>query len=424
MTIGVFFQGVLGASSLVIGAIVGVFSRPSRGFSAAIMAFGSGTLLSAIAFEITLNVYHASGFWLLLMGFILGGFLFTTFTQYVDEHGGFLRKQASSRRYLFEHRQGKTGADVLERIAHVEVMQHIPEAEKKVLAKFLTPLYAKPGDILCHEGDLGDYFYMIVSGEAEVTRTGKFLRRLVPGDIFGEMSLLTGEPRSATVMAQTSMELYQLDRDNFGQALNSSPYLALALSRNLARRLQSSTDSRVVAEKNLDRWRQRLMEQVEIKELLAEDPLTLEGLVKRSAPLAILVGTLLDNIPESAVIGINAGSDRFTWSFLLAVFISNFPEALSSATGMKQAGTAKSQILALWMGIVLLSGFFAMVGYFLQSNMSELWVALIEAVAGGAILAMLASTMMPEAYELGGSSVAYSTIAGFLLGFFITSFAF
>jgi zinc transporter ZupT len=180
----------------------------------------------------------------------------------------------------------------------------------------------------------------------------------------------------------------------------------------------------VVAEKNLDRWRQRLMEQVEIKELLAEDPLTLEGLVKRSAPLAILVGTLLDNIPESAVIGINAGSDRFTWSFLLAVFISNFPEALSSATGMKQAGTAKSQILALWMGIVLLSGFFAMVGYFLQSNMSELWVALIEAVAGGAILAMLASTMMPEAYELGGSSVAYSTIAGFLLGFFITSFAF
>ncbi len=423
MTIGVFLQGVLGASSLAIGALVGVFSRPSRGLSAAIMAFGSGILISAIAFEITLSVYGKSNFGLLLVGFVLGGFLFTSFSQYIDEHGGFLRKQASSRRYFFEHRQEQTG-DVLERIAHVGVMQHMPEAEKKILASMLTPSYAQPGDILCHEGDLGDYFYLIVSGEADVTRKGKSLRQLVEGDIFGEMSLLTGEPRSATVIAQTPMELYQLGHDNFGRVLKSSPYLALALSRTLAHRLQSSTDSRVVAEKNLDRWRQRLMEQVEIDQLLAEDPLTIEGLVKRSAPLAILVGTLLDNIPESAVIGINAGNEQFTWSFLLAVFISNFPEALSSAAGMRQAGTAKSMILGLWIGIVLLSGFFAMAGYFLQNTMSELWVALTEAIAGGAILAMLASTMMPEAYELGGSSVAYSTIAGFLLGFFITSFNF
>jgi zinc transporter ZupT len=91
---------------------------------------------------------------------------------------------------------------------------------------------------------------------------------------------------------------------------------------------------------------------------------------------------------------------------------------------MRQAGTSKQQILGLWVGVVVLSGFVAIAGYALQSSISELFVAIAEAIAGGAILAMLASTMMPEAYELGGSSVSYSTIAGFLLGFAIASIGF
>jgi zinc transporter ZupT len=88
---------------------------------------------------------------------------------------------------------------------------------------------------------------------------------------------------------------------------------------------------------------------------------------------------------------------------------------------MLQAGTKKIQILGLWFGIVLLSGFGAVAGYTMQNIMPQQGVALTEAIAGGAILAMLASTMMPEAYELGGSSVAYCTIAGFLLSFLISS---
>jgi zinc transporter ZupT len=103
------------------------------------------------------------------------------------------------------------------------------------------------------------------------------------------------------------------------------------------------------------------------------------------------------------------------------VFISNFPEALSSAAGMKQAGTKRIQILGLWIGVVVLSGLCAVAGYFLQDIASELFIAIVQAFAGGAILAMLASTMMPEAYELGGSSVAFSTILGFLIGFFVSS---
>jgi CRP-like cAMP-binding protein len=422
MTLSVFGQGILSASSLAIGALVGVFSHPTKKISAAIMAFGSGTLISAIAFEITLSVYEKSNFWFLVLGFTLGGFFFVSFSQYIDEHGGFLRQHASSRRYLMKYSQGKKDqSTVLERLSQVEVVQQIPKAEKDFLATYLTPVFVEPGHILCQEGDLGDYFYLIIRGEAEVRRKGNFLRILREGDIFGEMSLLTGEPRSATVLAKTPMELYQLNQENFVKVLRSSPHLAWALSRNLARRLQSSTDSRVAAEKNLSRWKQQLMEEVEINQILAEDPIVIENLVKNSTPLAILVGTLLDNIPESAIIGINAANNQLSWSFLVAVFISNFPEALSSASGMLQAGTKKIQILGLWFGIVLLSGFGAVAGYTMQNIMPQQGVALTEAIAGGAILAMLASTMMPEAYELGGSSVAYCTIAGFLLSFLISS---
>ncbi len=423
MSTAAFLQGVLGASSLALGACVGVFWQPNRTISAAIMAFGSGTLLSAIAFEITVPVYQESGFLPLLLGFLFGGVLFTGLTEYIDQHGGFLRKPASSRRYLFEHRQEHT-SDILNRIAHIEVIQNLSEHEKQAIVPFLQPVFAQPGDILCQEGELGEHFYMVVDGEAEVIKDRKLVNTMGAGEVFGEMSLLTGEPRSATVIARTPMELYKLNQEDFNNVLALSPHMAWSISRSLARRLRLATDSRVAAEHNLDRWRQNLIDQVELDLLLREDPKTLEGLLQSSAPLAIVVGTLIDNIPESAVIGMHVGESHFGWSFLLAVFISNFPEALSSAVGMKQAGSKTIQILGLWIGVVVLSGLCAAAGYSLKNNTPELFVSLAQAVAGGAILAMVASTMMPEAYELGGGSVSFSTIIGFLLGFFISSASF
>ncbi|MDJ0731716.1 MAG: cyclic nucleotide-binding domain-containing protein [Crocosphaera sp.] len=420
MALSAFVQGMLGASSLALGATVGVFLTPKRALSAAIMAFGSGTLIAAIAFEIARKVYEETGFLPLLLGFAIGGVLFTNLSQYIDQHGGFLRKPAASRRYLFEHQpKPETTPKILQRLSHVEVLQQLPEAEKQAIASLVTPIYAQPKQVLCKEGEPGDYFYMIAQGEAEVIEDEKVLTVLEAGEIFGEMSLLTKEPRSATVIACTPMELYQLNEENFAQVLTRSPHLALALSQTLARRLRHSVNSHVAAQNNLDRWRQQLMEQVELDRLLSENSQTLTNLVQKSTPVAILVGTLLDNIPEATVIGMNAGTQQLAWSFLLAVFISNFPEALSSASGMKQAGTPKLQILALWFGIVFLSGMIATFGYYLQDSASLLLIGTAQAIAGGAILAMLASTMMPEAYELGGSSVSYSTIAGFLLGFLI-----
>ena len=423
MEIAAFFQGLLGASSLFFGASVGVLWRPNKVFSAAVMAFGSGILLAVIAFEISAEVYQAGGFLPLIIGFVFGGVLFIGLTQYVDRHGGFLRQPAPSRRYLLEQTQEQTEQtiDILKRIAHIDIIQSLPVAERRILISLLKPIRVAPETIVCQEGEKGDYFYLIVKGEAQVCQEGQIVAVLRAGETFGEMSLLTGETRSATVIASTPMELYQINKEGFELLLNRSPHLAKAISLTLARRLKISTKSQVESERNLSLWQQQLMDSVQLDLMLHQNPETLTGLVKRSAPVAILIGTLIDNIPEAVVIGMNVGKSYLGWSFLLAVFIANFPEALSSAAGMKQAGTQTKQILSLWTGVVLLSGVCAVAGYLMQHQASEFLLILIQAMAGGAILSMLASTMMPEAYELGGSIVAFATIAGFLSGFFVTT---
>lgn len=411
-------QGILAASSLLAGAILGIGWQPPRAFTAAIMAFGSGTLLSAIAFDITMPVFTSNGFWPLVVGFSLGGTLFTVIVGYIDDQGGFIRHPSSSRRFLYHHRQDEA-SEVLDRIDHIEMLHSLSPSEMQAIIPLLKSLAVEPGTVLCEEGAPGDALFMIVAGEAEIVKGQKLMAVLGSGDMFGEMALLTGEERSATVVARTAMDLYELDKVDFDAMLTRSPQLASGLSRILARRLQEANRAAAKPIADDHHWRQRVLDSVEVDLPLSEQQF--QQLAKSSAPLAILVGTLIDNIPEALVIGFNAGIDHVSTSFFMAVFISNIPEALSSSVGMKQAGTTSRQILALWGGAVLLSGFTAMAGSLLTHVATDWMVAVAQATAGGAILAMLASTMMPEAYEMGGGSVTFSTIAGFLVGFWVAS---
>lgn len=412
-------QGLLGASSLLVGAVLAVAWQPARAFTAAIMAFGSGTLLSAIAYDITIPVFHNTGFIPLVTGFVLGGTLFTVVVGYIDNQGGFIRHPSSSRRFLYHHRQEETSG-VLDRIGHIEMLHSLSPSEMQALIPLLQPVTVDPGTVLCQEGAPGDAMFLIVKGEAEILKGAQKMAVLGPGEMFGEMALLTGEERSATVRAITPMELYALEKGDFDAMLTRSPQLASGLSRILARRLRETTQTTLKRKEADDHhWRQRVIDSVEVDLPLSEQQF--QQLAKSSAPFAILVGTLIDNIPEALVIGFNAGVGHISTSFLMAVFISNIPEALSSSIGMRQAGTPAKNILALWGGAVLLSGITAVVGSLVMNFTTDWMVATAQATAGGAILAMLASTMMPEAYEMGGGSVTFSTIAGFLIGFWVTS---
>jgi ZIP family zinc transporter len=138
------------------------------------------------------------------------------------------------------------------------------------------------------------------------------------------------------------------------------------------------------------------------------------------SPLAIVLGTVLDGIPESMVIGLTIYEGGAVGAaYLAAVFISNLPESISSTSGLLSAGWKKSRIMWMWVAIALISGLASLAGYALFQDSSPDTVAFVLTFAAGAILAMLAQTMMPEAFEHGGKFVGVVTTLGFAVAFTI-----
>jgi ZIP family zinc transporter len=138
------------------------------------------------------------------------------------------------------------------------------------------------------------------------------------------------------------------------------------------------------------------------------------------SPLAIVLGTVLDGIPESMVIGLTIFEGGAVGAaYLAAVFISNLPEAISSTSGLVTSGWKHSRILWMWIAIALVSGLASAAGYALFQDSSPDTVAFVLAFAAGAILTMLAETMMPEAFEHGGKLVGVVTTLGFAVAFAI-----
>ena len=135
----------------------------------------------------------------------------------------------------------------------------------------------------------------------------------------------------------------------------------------------------------------------------------------------LVLGALLDGIPESASIGITlVGGKPVGIAVVAAVFLSNVPEAMSAATGLRKAGHSRRWILLLWTAVALMAGVVAAAAYALLGGSSPGVLAVIQAFAAGAILTMLADTMMPEAFENGGRLVGLVTTAGFALAFLLS----
>ncbi len=137
---------------------------------------------------------------------------------------------------------------------------------------------------------------------------------------------------------------------------------------------------------------------------------------------AIAAGALLDGVPESIAIGISlVGGGTVGLAVVAAVFLSNVPESLSAAVGLRKAGHSVGYVLGLWGGVMLVSGLAAAVGCGLLGGVGEDPIATIQAFAAGAILTMLADTMMPESFEHGGPAAGLVTVLGFALAFLLTT---
>ena len=133
---------------------------------------------------------------------------------------------------------------------------------------------------------------------------------------------------------------------------------------------------------------------------------------------AVAVGALLDGIPESMAIGLTMlAGGGVSMAAVTAIFISNIPEGLSSAAGMRAAGRSASYIFGIWIVIALLSGLAALAGYSVFANLSVQVQAATTAVAAGAMLSMLAETMIPEAFEGTQDWAGLITCAGFVCAF-------
>jgi len=132
--------------------------------------------------------------------------------------------------------------------------------------------------------------------------------------------------------------------------------------------------------------------------------------------MAIFLGTLLDGVPESLILGIGLGlGGSVSIAFLVAVFVSNIPEGVAGTVSLQAEGNSRRKIILMWSTLLIASAAAAGLGYFLTKSTDVVEGIYLQAFAAGAMLTMLADTMMPEAFKHGGKIVGLFTVLGFLL---------
>jgi ZIP family zinc transporter len=150
------------------------------------------------------------------------------------------------------------------------------------------------------------------------------------------------------------------------------------------------------------------------------DRKNIAGAAQSASATAIVLGIVLDGIPESTVVGLTLlRSGEVGVAMLVAVFVSNVPESVAATTGLRAGGWSWPGLFTLWSGVAIVSGLAAGVGYATLDAASPYIIAFVLSFAGGAILAMLSTTMMPEAYEHAGRKVGLATTIGFAVAFAI-----
>jgi CRP-like cAMP-binding protein len=409
-----FMFGLISAASLPLGALVALAWIPRPRVTAAMMAFGGGALLAALTLDLVGEAMHKGHFYPLAAGSLLGCFLFILLNQIVNERGGFLRHAASTIQYLTK-RKSDHMRSLAERLSAVPLFAALPPAVMGELLPQIQERTYQPGTTIIRQGEPGDSLFVIERGEVGVIDDlagGRRVGTMIANDVFGEIALLTGEPRSATAVADKETRVWILFKEQFDRLLAAAPEVAervrnLASERRAADQRQSKAwvraatadlDSHIAAPTN-----------TEIREAAAEH---------RGAPLAIWLGIALDGIPESLVIGSSLVQASVSASLIAGLFLSNFPEALSSSVGMLQQRYPRWRIVVMWLSLMLMTGGGAYLGNILFRGMPPATFALMEGVAAGAMLTMIAETMLPEAERHGGAVTGAATLLGFLAAIF------
>jgi CRP-like cAMP-binding protein len=425
---GAAFLAFVAQSSLLFGVVIGLYVRPSWRANAIIMAFGTGALIQALALDLAFETAeslvhetHITGLkawaWVAI-GFLGGGLLYNAGNRRLEQYGASLRHPALTKAYLQKKKQ-KKAEKLLGRLAKVDMLRSLPPEEMDGVLVCVEQVRIPEGDIVFRKGDEGSALFLIDEGAVEILdgiNTGHVLAKLGPGQPFGETALLTGEPRTATVRAATDLVLLKIEREHFHELLDSSARLRQAVEALNTQRILQNVDAKE-DEQTVSEWKQRALRNVDrINRREQEALMAAHG--GGGSPLALFLGAALDGIPAAIVIGSAFVSfETFSYTFLVAIFLSSVPEAIGSTLGMQQNGFSTRKIFVLWSSLVLATVVCGALGNVLLAEGSPFILAMVRALAGGGILAMVASVMLPEAFESGGPTIGIATIFGFLTAF-------
>ncbi|HQO09551.1 MAG TPA: cyclic nucleotide-binding domain-containing protein [Clostridiales bacterium] len=428
--------GLVSAVSLPVGAVIGLWAKPTQKVTSSLMAFGGGALLFALTIELfahSLHLSHEGHDNLIIIstmgGAIMGGLIFEMLNRILNSKGAFLRKASLFKRHI-QLKKNKSAKKMIKSLSTIKFLHLMPPEEISQLMQVIKTRSYKKGDLIITQGNDGQELFFIIEGNVDVIRdTGNgptVVAKMGAGDTFGEIALISDCTRTADVRAtSSSVQVYVLEKSDYQNMLKYSLALQDASAEIITERLQDMSEKdesfkaeslkwQIKAQKNLN----RLSLPVTKKDL--EDEVKEHG----GAALAIWLGIALDGIPESLVIGmltVAAASENKAMSlaFIAGVFLANLPEAMSSAVTMQRQGSGFKKIFWMWMSLCIMTGVGALISAVVfpcnPEGYLRYFISGIEGMAAGAMLTMIANTMLPEAYEHGGSTIAgLSTLIGFL----------
>ena len=413
-----FLFGIISAVALPLGAMLAFKWTPSPKVLASMMAIGAGALLAALTIDLVSVSLSKGHFYPLAIGMIAGGVFFVLLNKIVNSKGGFLRKTATTLTHIVT-KQNKRSKLLFKQLSKVHFFNNLSPSQAQDIIPYLTRNHYRQGKIMIHEGDPGDLFFVVEDGEAIVMddNTNNVVSMLRTGETYGIVELMTGITHNYNVVVKEDMHVWIINKLSLDRIISLNPVLAKEIKSLVTEKIHLLEVTNEIQEERAENWYNEAMSHFETKKgSVTQADISEETKEHGSPAMAIWLGILLDGIPESIVIGSSLLlHPTMSLSLLAGLFISNFPEALSSSVGMLKQKMPKMKIFLMWTSIMLVTGAGAFFGNVFFENVSHDVFALVDGMAAGAMLTMIAETMLPEAFHIGGSVTGLSALGGFLI---------
>ena len=305
-----------------------------------------------------------------------------------------------------------------------DLFESLPADEIEAISDRLVYKQFCKGETLYFRGEDATSMFIIEHGHVsmlDAVKRSSHAYDLKDRYVFGYMPFLTGGNYTMTTMAVEQTGAWVLHKKDFNDLLTVLPELAMGFKAFLQ---QQNVADYLVERQGLShndaiKWIKKSIHGIDSnKEMQPVNTLGFDISEHKGAPLGIWLGLFLDSIPESLVIGASVAQAGLGFSLLAGLFFSNYPESLSSSVGMREQGMKLSTILLMWTVLMLSTGLFSALGSVYFAEVSDSVFAFTEGVAAGAMLTMIAQTMLPEAYLKGGEIVGFSSLLGFLAAIF------